>query len=151
MTDLSQFATNLVNSITPSSSSIIDTTVQSTSSSFGDSLVKQLAQKLNWTEEQTVFSQNIYTYAFYAIASVSGFVNAQADPTEIPQLVFSASTALIYLDYLVLLTGSLQGFVDEIKTQLDASLAGNFDEQLFTSSITSLVEFAQLDQAAALL
>ena len=141
---MNDFLEKFLDSITPSGGARVNTTIY-TSHAFGQTLLQNLATKLNWNDDQKAILNNTYIYTFYALGSVSGFVNVTADQKQIPQIILSTATVLEYIEYMITLTSSLNGFVDELKAQLDTALQGNINQDAIQSAITSLVGFAQFD------
>ena len=149
MLQVNGFVDKFQDSITPSGGSRPSATVY-TPSTFGQTLLQNLATKLNWTDDQKAVLNNTYIYTFFALGSVSGFVNVQADQSQIPQILISTATVLAYLEYMVTITSSMKGFVDEVKAQLDSALQGNVNQEAIQSANISLAGFAQFDIAISI-
>lgn len=146
MSSLETLVAALNESLTPSSSPPCEALVECTASSFGKTFIGNVAQKLNWSADQIAMSDQLFTTTFFTLASVNGLVTEQVDQADVPQLVFTTSSLIQYIEYLTYMLGALRLFITDLQQNVEAAINNNIDPNAYIASVTALHEFAQLTQ-----
>lgn len=146
MTSLEDFVSALNDSLTPSSSPPCEAQVECTASSFGKTFIGNVAQKLQWSEDQIKNADQLFTNTFFALASVNGLVTEKVDQADVPQLVFTTSALITYIEYLTYMLNTLNLLINGVQKQAELATQNQIDPNAYIESVTALHEFAQLTQ-----